>query len=150
MKLSIAKKTGTKNENLLSSLLHERFWDPYSFFESPLLTKFEKEWAPKIDVSETEKEMKIKVNIPNVDPNKITVEVDEDTLIISGKTEEEKKEEGETFYKIEREEGEFKRVCWLPSSVDIDKIEANSKNGTLFITIPKKAQTSKKRIPIKM
>jgi len=105
-------------------------------------------WWPKTDVSETDKEVKIKLNIPNVDPDKVSLEVDEDSLVISGSTEKDEEQEGENWYRMERESGEFRRVFDLPSGCNIDEIKASSKHGTLYVTIPKKPEAQKKKVTI--
>lgn len=105
-------------------------------------------WIPRSDCSETDKEIKIKIDIPNVDPEKISVEVDDHSLQVSGYTEKEDQEEGETWYRAERSWGEFKRVFSLPNNADADKIKASTKNGTLSITVPKLKSSLRKKIDV--
>ena len=54
-------------------------------------------WFPKVDILETEKEIRVKMNVPGVDPEKINIEVDANTLVISGSTEKEEEEKGENW-----------------------------------------------------
>ena len=108
------------------------------------------DWWPKADVSETDKEIKIKLNLPNVDPDKITIEADTESLVVSGSTVREEEEKDENFIRVEREAGSFQRVFPLPNGCDVDNIKAQSKHGTLFITIPKKPEAQKKKVSVEV
>ena len=107
-------------------------------------------WWPKADISETNKEIKIKMNVPGVDPEKINIEADANTLVISGSTEKEEEEKGENWYRAERELGEFRRAFELPNGCDVENIKANSKHGSITIVIPKKKEAQKKKINVKV
>ncbi len=108
------------------------------------------DWWPKADVSETDKEIKIKLNLPNVDPDKINIEVDSDSLIVSGQTVKEEEKKDENYIRVEREEGSFQRAFALPNGCDVENIKAQSKHGTLFIIIPKKPEAQKKKITVEV
>jgi len=162
MKLPVVKRKETGRavapfENYLVNLqntmdrLFSEFWRgvPTLSTQSLFDQTFTGGWWPKADISETDKEFRVKLNVPNVDPSKINIEVDANTLTVSGATEKEEKEEGENWYRIERESGEFRRVFDLPSGCDINNISAQSKHGTLLITIPKKPEAQKKKIEVK-
>lgn len=104
---------------------------------------------PKVDISETEKSLKIKADIPNVKPEDLDVEVEGNRLVIRGTTEKETEEKDETYYRKERERGSFYRAFDLPANVDAGKIKAEAKNGTVIITLPKKsAGETKKKIAV--
>lgn len=103
---------------------------------------------PKVDISETDENIKVVANIPGVDPDKIEIEANEDTLTISGSVEKEKEEEGEKFYKFERGYGEFRRQFSLPARIDQDKITAKVKNGVLTIILPKSEKELKKKVRV--
>ena len=105
-------------------------------------------WVPRIDVSETNQEIRVKLDVPNVDPDKINIEVGDDILTVSGRTEEEKKEEGETWYREERQTGEFERTMTLPAKVDKDRVQANAHHGCIMITLPKVEETEKRKIQV--
>ncbi len=158
-KLSINKKSSEPREARLFSrgFLHDfsnRYLDE-SFFGSPFFghrffnKNFSSFWWPKTDISETDKEIKIDMNIPGVKPEDIKIEINNGQLEISGSTESEKEEKGKNWYRAERESGEFKRVFDIPPDIKIDEIEAETKNGTLYINIPKGEGSEKKRIKIK-
>lgn len=107
---------------------------------------------PKVDVEETENEIKVTANIPGIDAEKINVEVGDDYLSLSGKIEKEEKSEDKRgkVYRYEREFGEFRREFALPARVNKDGIIAKSKNGVLSITLPKSEEEKKKRVKIEV
>jgi len=112
---------------------------------------FKGEFAPKLDVSETDKEITLSAELPGMEPADIQISLDRNTLTISGKKQEQKEEQGERFYRVERSYGSFHRSIPLPGEVDEDKIEASYKRGVLTVEMPKtkQAQEKKKRISIK-
>jgi HSP20 family protein len=71
-------------------------------------------------------------------------------LTIKGEKQEEKEEQTKDRYVSERRYGSFRRSLEVPGSVDVDKIEANFKNGVLTVTMPKspEAQKKQKTIPV--
>jgi len=107
---------------------------------------------PKVDVEETENEMRVTANIPGIDAENINVEVGDDYLSLSGKIEKEDKSEDKQgkVYRYEREFGEFRREFALPARVNKGGIVAKSKNGVLSITLPKSEEEKKKRVKIEV
>ena len=107
---------------------------------------------PKVDVEETENEIKVTANIPGIDAEKINVEVGDDYLSLSGKIEKEQKSEDKRgkVYRYEREFGEFRREFALPARVNKDGIVDKSKNGVLSITLPKSEEEKKKKVKIEV
>ena len=107
---------------------------------------------PKVDVKETENEIRVTANIPGIDAENINVEVGDDYLSLSGKIEKEDKAEDKhgKVYRYEREFGEFRREFALPARVNKDGILAKSKNGVLSIILPKSEEEKKKKIKIEV
>ncbi|MCS6789214.1 MAG: Hsp20/alpha crystallin family protein [Patescibacteria group bacterium] len=103
---------------------------------------------PKVDISETDENIKVIANIPGVDPDKIEIEVNEDTLTIAGQVEKQEEEEGEKFYRFERGYGEFRRQFSLPARINPEKVNAKVKNGVLTIILPKSEKELKKKIKV--
>lgn len=137
------------------SPIHEmmdRFFNDEDFFRPARMFRkeFDRARFPKVDISENEKEITVIANVPGMSAENIHIDVDNDSLVISGSVEKEKKEggEGETYYRFEREYGEFRREFLLPSRVNKDAVRAVTKNGVLRITLPKTNDDARKRIAI--
>lgn len=107
---------------------------------------------PKVDVEETEDEIRVTANIPGIDAENINVEVGDDYLSLSGKIEKEDKSKDRhgKVYRYEREFGEFRREFALPRRVNKDGIVAESKNGVLSIRLPKSEEEKRKRVKIEV
>ena len=108
------------------------------------------EWAPRVDIAETEQEFVIKAEIPEVNKEDITVTVDNGVLSIRGEKKREKEGEGKKYHRIERCFGSFSRSFTLPGNVDETKIKASFKDGTLNLHIPKIEEAKPKVIKIKV
>jgi HSP20 family protein len=106
-------------------------------------------WMPKVDITESDKELSVMADVPGVKPEDIKVEISDDNMILSGQSEEEKDEHGQTWHRMERKSGRFYRQFLLPSSVDRDKIEATIDNGILTIKMPKKPESQSRTISVK-
>jgi HSP20 family protein len=103
---------------------------------------------PEIDVKETDRDIRVSVELPGLEEKDVEVLLSADSLTIKG---EKKEEKAESYYRSERRYGSFSRVIPLASDIEPDKAEAKFKKGVLHITIPKteKARADVKKIPIK-
>jgi HSP20 family protein len=117
----------------------------------PLWTRKLGAFSPQVDVTESEKEIKIAAELPGIDEKDIDLSVTKDTLTIKGEKKEEKEDDGKDYYRMERSYGSFYRTIPLPTEVETDKISASYKKGILKIRIPKSAKAieDKKKIAIK-
>jgi len=106
-------------------------------------------WSPSVDIKEDDNKYVFIADLPGVDPKKIEVTAENGTLIIKGEREEEKKEEKKGYKRVERSWGSFSRRFILPDNINIDMIEAKSKNGVLELTIPKTETIKSRKISVK-
>jgi HSP20 family protein len=96
-------------------------------------------WSPSVDVLETENELVLKADLPDVSLKDIDIQIEQGTLSIKGERKFEKVEgKGTGYHRIERSYGEFQRYFSLPDTVDSERVKADYKNGTLTVTLPKK------------
>lgn len=102
-------------------------------------------FTPRVDVSETDKEVIVSAELPGIDEKDISVEMDDDAIVIRGEKQEEKEDKGKNWYSREQSYGSFHRVINLPASVKDDKAKAKFKKGVLTITIPKQEEEQAKR-----
>jgi len=104
---------------------------------------------PKIDITETNDEIVLTANVPGINPDDIEINVNDDSLTISGKIEKEIEDKNnKRFYRFEREYGEFGRTINLPGRVKADEVMAKCKDGVLTITLPKTEEEKKRKIKI--
>jgi HSP20 family protein len=107
-------------------------------------------FTPRVDVSETDKEIRVSAELPGMDEKDVTVELNDDAVTIRGERKEEKEEKGKNWYAREQTYGVFHRTVPLPSTADTPKAGAKFRKGVLTITIPKRAEAQTRRKTIKI
>ena len=125
-------------------------------FSNPLNLKKNSIWRPAIEVKQTDKEYKIKVQLPGVKKEDIDVTLDNDFLTVTAAIEEEKeekeeKEENQKYHTCEFRYGKYKRTVSFDQPVKANESHAEYKNGVLKIYVPKQhiEQTKTKHLEIK-
>ncbi len=106
------------------------------------------QWAPRVDIREEDRRFVIFADVPGVDPAAIEVSMDKSILTIKGERKEDNAGQNGKLTRQERVHGAFHRRFALPDSADADGITAHGKHGVLEISIPKKAETTPRRIAI--
>jgi len=105
-------------------------------------------WAPRTDLSETDEAFSIQMDVPGLTKDDISINLQNNTLTISGERSSERTEEGEEFVRVERAFGTFHRTFTLPDAVDRENIEAAYDNGVLTINVPKTEESTRRQIDI--
>jgi HSP20 family protein len=108
------------------------------------------DWAPAIDVMETNEEFQIRAELPGVEKKDVKLSVENGVLLISGHREQEKEEKGKRYHKIERAYGHFARSFTVPEAVDPEKVTADFKNGLLTVRLPKSEKARPKSIEVQV
>jgi HSP20 family protein len=108
------------------------------------------EWAPLVDISEDDKEYRIKVELPEVKREDVKVTAEEGTLIIMGERKFEKEEKGRKYHRVERAYGSFGRSFSLPDDVSPAKVNAEFKDGVLTVHLVKDAKAKPQQIEVKV
>jgi HSP20 family protein len=108
------------------------------------------DWAPAVDIQETEKEYLIKAELPEMKKEDVKVDVLDGVLTIGGERTQEKEEKGKKFHKTERSYGKFVRQFALPAEVDAAKVLAEYKDGVLSVHLPKIASAKPNAISVKV
>jgi HSP20 family protein len=106
------------------------------------------EWGPLIDVSENDKEVVVRSEMPGVSPDDVSISVSGDVLTLEGEKKESSEKKGENWHHVERRFGSFHRSLRLPASVDPEKVTAGYADGVLTITLAKREGAKSRRIPI--
>jgi HSP20 family protein len=110
------------------------------------------EWTafdPKVDVVETEDEVKVEAELPGLDAEDVHVTVTRNVLSIKGKKKQEREEPGENWYRSERSYGAFERSIALPQGTDTEQAKATFEKGVLTITFAKTDEGTPARIAVK-
>jgi HSP20 family protein len=122
-------------------------WDPYRELEAVTGGEFGV-FAPSFDVKENKEGYVFRADLPGVRDEDLEISLTGNRLVISGKREQEKREQGETYYASERSYGAFSRAFTLPDGTDPDNVKADLKNGVLQVIVPKKPEVQPKKITI--
>lgn len=93
-------------------------------------------WAPQVETFRRDGKLIIRADLPGLAKDNITIDVDDDVLMISGERSDEIKDERDDFYRTERTYGRFFRAIQLPEGVNADQIDATFKDGVLEVTVP--------------
>jgi len=145
--------TGTRSLNPWHGLADmsremEKIFDEYKWPSVELSDKLNSSFAPACEASETETGYSFRIEIPGMDKKDIKIEIDNQTLTVSGerKTESEEKK-GKRFFS-ELSYGSFYRSFYLPSPVDDKNIDAQYKDGVLTVNAKKLENSKAKKISI--
>src|SRR3954466_2017939 len=107
-------------------------------------------FTPEVDVYYCGKPARaiVKVAVPGVDPDDVSLEIRGRPLVISGERRAQEAE-GRLYQQIEIAHGPFKRVVELSAEVDAERAAATYDDGILRIDIPlAQPEDSTRRIPI--
>jgi len=123
-------------------------WDPYRELEAATGGDFGL-FSPNFDVKETKDAYIFRADLPGVKDEDLEISLTGNRLTISGKREQEKREQSDTYYASERSYGSFSRVFTLPEGTDGDNVKAELKNGVLELAVPKKPEVQPRKINIR-
>lgn len=132
-----------------TDLFGKRFSDIMDEFFNDAVATRQSTFAPRINISENEKQYLIDVEIPGMEKNDIDISLENGQLTISGERKMESESNGTRYHRVETHYGAFTRSFRLPDSVDENSIVAKYNNGILNITIDKSEERMKKQISIK-
>ena len=108
------------------------------------------EWSPLVDITEDDKEYVIKAELPEVKKEAVKVTVEKGVLTITGERKFEKEEKDKRYHRIERSYGSFLRSFTLPDDADESKVNAEFKDGVLFVHLYKNEKARPKSIEVKV
>ncbi len=109
-----------------------------------------KAWVPPCDIFETDKELVMKFELPEVKKEDVVVKLEQNVLTLHGERKFEERTDRENYHRVERHYGEFLRSFNVPLYVDASKINAEFKDGVLTITLPKNEEARPKQINVKV
>jgi len=122
-------------------------WDPYREVDS-VFGGQERGFAPTFEVKETKDAYVFRADLPGVKDSDLEISLTGNRLQISGRREQERHEQGDTFYASERSYGSFTRAFTLPEGIDGDNVSADLKNGVLTLSVPKKPEVQPRKVAV--
>ncbi len=105
-------------------------------------------WAPAVDIYESEHELVVKADLPDVKPEELDIRVENNILTIRGERKFEKKVDEKNYLRVERAYGSFARSFSLANTVNTDAIKADYKDGVLTLSVPKREEAKSKQIKV--
>ena len=105
-------------------------------------------WTPAVDIFETEHELIVKADLPDIDPKDLDIRVENNILSIRGERKFESKVSEDKNLRVERAYGAFSRSFSLANTVNSEAIKADYQNGVLTLTVPKREEAKPKQIKV--
>ena len=127
-----------------------------SFWTDPLANFFDhratdnRETGLKVDLAEKENHYAISAELPGVKSEDLNVSVEKDVLSISAEKRDDFDGKEDGVYRRERSYGRVSRSFHLGNQVDVDKINAEYKDGVLTLTLPKVEAAKPREVKVKV
>lgn len=106
-------------------------------------------FMPALDVSEKQNCFELRMDIPGMEAKDLDIQVQGNTVTVSGHRNEEKEEKGKTFHRTERRSGSFSRTVTLPCNITEKEVAAEYTNGVLNVVLPKCEESKGHKINVK-
>jgi len=107
------------------------------------------DWLPAVDIREEDDRFELSADLPGVDPENITVTMEDGVLSIQGSRNSQVTDETDGYQRYERVSGKFLRRFTLPDTANDEEISATTKQGVLTVSIPKQARPQARKIDVK-
>lgn len=105
-------------------------------------------WVPPVDIYETETELVLKADLPDIQENDLDIRVENNMLTIRGERKFDQTVKEDNYLRVERAYGTFSRSFALPNIVNPDAIRAEYRNGVLEVRMPKREESKPKQIRV--
>jgi len=129
------------------------FWGSSPFFQDPSFDRHGSnnyQMNPAMDVREEENKFIAQMDLPGFDPDEVSVEIEDNALIVHGSRESSSEDNSGKYLRNERMSGSFYQKLQFPASAHLEEAECSSKNGVLTINIPKKEESKRKNLKVKI
>ena len=107
------------------------------------------DWVPAVDIREKDDSFELSADLPGVNPEDITVTMEDGVLSVQGSRLAESEDENDNYKRYERVYGNFLRRFTLPDTTNGEEIAAKTKHGVLTVNIPKQAKVQPRKIDVK-
>lgn len=118
-----------------------------NIFDPDERTPSQQKFTPFANLAETEKGYELTLDLPGINAEDVSVELNDDQLVVSGERQF-SAEDGKTYHRVERRSGKFRRVLTIPAPVNEEAITAEYKDGVLTVSLPKSEKVKPKKISI--
>jgi len=105
-------------------------------------------WVPAMDLMETDDHFVLRTDLPGLNEDDVSIELEDNVLTVSGERKSEHEERREGYHRVERASGRFSRTLTLPEGVNPDAIDASFDRGVLEVRIPKPEERKPRRVSI--
>ena len=148
------KEGAVARRNPFADLGIGRRWEPFRSLLDDMFADWPRETAaglamPNVDITETDGEYRVRAELPGVEKNDVTVELDQGVLCIRGEKKSRRDEKAERGRRLECTYGAFSRSFALPQDADPDRISASFKDGVLDVKVAKLPESKPKQIAVK-
>ncbi len=107
-------------------------------------------WAPSVDIYEDQNSITLEADLPGLKPGDFNLSIENYRLTLSGERKFEKEKKGDNWRRVERSYGGFTRVFSLPSTVNVEAVNAEFKDGVLRVTLPKREEVKARQIQVQV
>lgn len=105
-------------------------------------------WSPSVDIYEDENAITLEADLPGMKPGDFNLSIENYRLTLSGERKFEKENKGDNWRRVERSYGSFTRTFSLPSTVNVDEVNAEFRDGVLRVTLPKREEVKARQIQV--
>ncbi|HEX4949166.1 MAG TPA: Hsp20/alpha crystallin family protein [Blastocatellia bacterium] len=107
-------------------------------------------WSPTVDVYEDQNGIVLEADLPGMKPGDFDLSIENNLLTLKGERKFEKKADEGNYHRVERSYGSFTRTFTLPSTVDVNNVAADFKDGVLKVALPRKEETKPRQIQVQV
>lgn len=107
-------------------------------------------WNPTVDVYEDQNGIVLEADLPGLKASEFDLSIENNVLTLKGERKFEKKAEEGNYHRVERSYGSFTRTFTLPSTVDVNNVAADFKDGVLKVTLPRREETKPRQIQVQI
>ncbi|MBK9707417.1 MAG: Hsp20/alpha crystallin family protein [Acidobacteria bacterium] len=105
-------------------------------------------WVPSVDILENDNSIVLEADLPGVKPEDFKLHIENFKLTLSGERRFENEKKEDNYHRVERSYGTFTRVFALPSTVSVDEVKADLRDGVLKVTLPKREEVKARQIEV--
>jgi HSP20 family protein len=107
-------------------------------------------WAPGVDIYEDQNAIVLEADLPGLKPGDFNLSIENYKLTLTGERKFEREKKSDNWHRVERSYGRFTRTFSLPSTVNVEEVNAEYKDGVLRVTLPKREEVKARQIQVQV